>query len=105
MPIDPEHGAIYQCLLAKTRGVALVGDGAGDRSGRTRADLAISRPPALAHHVEHGRKISIDSSTLMNKVSRSSRRTTCSPCPTIASAWSCSRRAPSTPWWSSPTAA
>ena len=72
MPIDSEHGAIYQCLLGEDpREVSRlwVTASGGPFRGRTRADLAdITPAQALAHPTWNmGAKISIDSSTLMNK--------------------------------------
>ena len=66
MPIDSEHGAIYQCLLGENpREVSKlwVTASGGPFRGKTIADLeAVTPVQALAHP-----KISIDSSTLMNK--------------------------------------
>ena len=72
MPIDSEHGAIYQCLLGEDpREVAKlwVTASGGPFRGRKRADLqGITPAQALAHPTWNmGAKISIDSSTLMNK--------------------------------------
>lgn len=72
MPIDSEHGAIYQCLLGEdAREVSRlwVTASGGPFRGRTRGDLADITPvQALAHPTWNmGAKISIDSSTLMNK--------------------------------------
>lgn len=72
MPIDSEHGAIYQCLLGEdAREVSRlwVTASGGPFRGRTRGDLAdITPAQALAHPTWNmGAKISIDSSTLMNK--------------------------------------
>lgn len=72
MPIDSEHGAIYQCLLGENpREVAKlwVTASGGPFRGKKRADLEhITPAQALAHPTWNmGRKISIDSSTLMNK--------------------------------------
>ena len=72
MPIDSEHGAIYQCLLGESeREVSRlwVTASGGPFRGRTRADLAdITPAQALAHPTWNmGAKIWIDSSTLMNK--------------------------------------
>lgn len=72
MPIDSEHGAIYQCLLgedAREVSKLWVTASGGPFRGRTRADLACITPAqALAHPTWNmGAKISIDSSTLMNK--------------------------------------
>lgn len=72
MPIDSEHGAIYQCLLgenAREVSKLWVTASGGPFRGRTRDELvAISPAEALAHPTWNmGAKISIDSSTLMNK--------------------------------------
>lgn len=72
MPIDSEHGAIYQCLLGEdAREVSRlwVTASGGPFRGKTRDDLAGVTPrQALAHPTWHmGAKITIDSSTLMNK--------------------------------------
>lgn len=72
MPIDSEHGAIYQCLLGEDeREVSRlwVTASGGPFRGRTRAKLEhITPAAALAHPTWNmGAKISIDSSTLMNK--------------------------------------
>ena len=72
MPIDSEHGAIYQCLLGENeREVSRlwVTASGGPFRGRTHADLVgITPAQALAHPTWNmGAKISIDSSTLMNK--------------------------------------
>ncbi len=72
LPVDSEHSAIFQCLLGEDgRDVAriwLTASG-GPFRGRTRAELAdITAAQALAHPTWNmGPKISIDSSTLMNK--------------------------------------
>lgn len=72
MPIDSEHGAIYQCLLGENpREVSKlwVTASGGPFRGKTIADLeAVTPVQALAHPTWNmGAKISIDSSTLMNK--------------------------------------
>lgn len=72
MPIDSEHGAIYQCLLGENpREVSKlwVTASGGPFRGKKRADLeGITPVQALAHPTWNmGKKISIDSSTLMNK--------------------------------------
>ena len=72
LPIDSEHGAIYQCLLgedpAEVRRLWVTASG-GPFRGKTRADLAnVTVEQALAHPTwRMGSKITIDSSTLMNK--------------------------------------
>lgn len=72
LPIDSEHGAIYQCLLGEDpREVTRlwVTASGGPFRGKTTADLQHITPvQALSHPTWNmGRKISIDSSTLMNK--------------------------------------
>lgn len=72
LPIDSEHGAIYQCLLgedpAKVTRLWVTASG-GPFRGKKAADLQnITVEQALSHPTWNmGRKISIDSSTLMNK--------------------------------------
>ena len=72
MPIDSEHGAIYQCLIGESpREVSRlwVTASGGPFRGRTRDELRnITADQALAHPTWNmGPKITIDSSTLMNK--------------------------------------
>ena len=72
MPIDSEHGAIYQCLIGEeAREVSRlwVTASGGPFRGRTRDELRdITAKQALAHPTWNmGPKITIDSSTLMNK--------------------------------------
>jgi len=72
MPIDSEHGAIYQCLIGESaREVARlwVTASGGPFRGRSRDELSdITAAQALAHPTWNmGPKITIDSSTLMNK--------------------------------------
>lgn len=72
MPVDSEHGAIYQCLVGEdAREVERlwVTASGGPFRGKTREELArVTAADALAHPTWNmGRKITIDSSTLMNK--------------------------------------
>ena len=72
MPIDSEHGAIYQCLIGESpREVSRlwVTASGGPFRGRTREELRdITPEQALAHPTWNmGAKITVDSSTLMNK--------------------------------------
>lgn len=72
MPIDSEHGAIYQCLIGEDqREVSRlwVTASGGPFRGKTRDQLgSITPAQALAHPTWNmGAKITIDSSTLMNK--------------------------------------
>ncbi|SEO67803.1 1-deoxy-D-xylulose 5-phosphate reductoisomerase [Luteibacter sp. UNC138MFCol5.1] len=76
IPIDSEHNAIFQCLpggrpdLDKVgvRRLILTASG-GPFRGRARADLAGVTPDQACAHPKWsmGRKISVDSATLMNK--------------------------------------
>lgn len=72
MPIDSEHGAIYQCLLGENPeevSKLWVTASGGPFRGKKREDLkSVTPAQALAHPTWHmGAKIAIDSSTLMNK--------------------------------------
>ncbi len=72
MPIDSEHGAIYQCLIGEERREVSrlwVTASGGPFRGRSRAELKdVTAAAALKHPTWHmGAKITIDSSTLMNK--------------------------------------
>ncbi|MEO5596152.1 MAG: 1-deoxy-D-xylulose-5-phosphate reductoisomerase, partial [Lysobacteraceae bacterium] len=74
IPIDSEHNAIFQCLPPAgvtrdgVRRLLLTASG-GPFRGRSRAQLAnITPDQACAHpNWQMGRKISVDSATLMNK--------------------------------------
>lgn len=72
MPIDSEHGAIYQCLLGESATEVSrlwVTASGGPFRGRTREELAGVTPAQALNHPtwSMGAKITIDSSTLMNK--------------------------------------
>jgi len=77
LPIDSEHNAIYQCLPVEHRGglarhgvtqLLLTASG-GPFRGWTAADLAAVTPDQACAHPNWsmGRKISVDSASLMNK--------------------------------------
>ena len=75
IPVDSEHCAVHQCLRANTGGdpqrvsrIVLTASG-GPFRGRTRAELGnVTIEDALAHPTwTMGPKITVDSSTLMNK--------------------------------------
>ena len=72
IPVDSEHAAVHQCLRAgpaeRVARILLTASG-GPFRGRTRADLqAVTVDDALAHPTwSMGPKITVDSSTLMNK--------------------------------------
>jgi 1-deoxy-D-xylulose-5-phosphate reductoisomerase len=73
LPIDSEHNAIYQCLPVtgndkSVRRLLLTASG-GPFRGRSRESLAAITPQQACAHPNWvmGRKISVDSATLMNK--------------------------------------
>src|SRR3954470_15857183 len=72
LPVDSEHNAIHQCLhgraVGDVRRLILTASG-GPFRGRPASDLsAVSTEDALRHPTwQMGRKITIDSATLMNK--------------------------------------
>ena len=72
VPVDSEHSAIFQCLMGRKKGelskILLTGSG-GPFRGRARESLEdITPAQAVAHpNWSMGAKISVDSSTLMNK--------------------------------------
>lgn len=72
LPVDSEHSALFQCLaggrLSDVRRAIITASG-GPFRGRARSDLAgVTVEQALAHPTwQMGPKITIDSSTLMNK--------------------------------------
>jgi 1-deoxy-D-xylulose-5-phosphate reductoisomerase len=72
LPVDSEHNAIHQCLHGRARSevrrLVLTASG-GPFRGRTASELAaVSADDALQHPTwRMGRKITIDSATLMNK--------------------------------------
>ncbi|MEO7051369.1 MAG: 1-deoxy-D-xylulose-5-phosphate reductoisomerase [Rhodanobacter sp.] len=76
IPVDSEHNALFQCLpggrpeltRSGVRRLILTASG-GPFRGRTRAELADVTPDQACKHPNWvmGRKISVDSATLMNK--------------------------------------
>ena len=72
VPVDSEHSAVFQCLTGRGEGelhkIQLTGSG-GPFRGRKREELENVTPEqAVAHpNWNMGAKISVDSSTLMNK--------------------------------------
>ncbi|MBI4484634.1 MAG: 1-deoxy-D-xylulose-5-phosphate reductoisomerase [Acidobacteria bacterium] len=72
LPVDSEHNAIHQCLhgrsVAELKRLVLTASG-GPFRGRSASDLdGVSAEAALKHPTwRMGRKITIDSATLMNK--------------------------------------
>ncbi len=80
IPVDSEHNAIFQCLPSSADGKNAGADGSGVRRilltasggpfrGRSREQLAAVTPDEACAHPKWsmGRKISVDSATLMNK--------------------------------------
>ncbi len=72
LPIDSEHGAIFQCLqgnrLKDVNKIILTASG-GPFRGKNRQELIEIKPEEALKHPKWnmGKKISVDSSTLMNK--------------------------------------
>lgn len=72
LPIDSEHSAIFQCLNGESRGdiekIYLTASGGALRN-RAKSELAeVTAEQALSHPTwKMGRKVTIDSATLMNK--------------------------------------
>lgn len=72
IPVDSEHGAIFQCLMGNNKKdvkkLILTASG-GPFFGKTREELKnVTRADALKHpNWDMGAKITIDSATLMNK--------------------------------------
>ena len=71
-PVDSEHSAIWQCLVgeekSKIRKIILTASGGPFRKLSKRKFESITVEQALSHpNWEMGRKISIDSATMMNK--------------------------------------
>jgi 1-deoxy-D-xylulose-5-phosphate reductoisomerase len=72
LPVDSEHNAIHQCLhgrdASEIRRLILTASGGPFRGRRASELLAVSAEEALRHPTwRMGRKITIDSATLMNK--------------------------------------
>ena len=76
LPIDSEHNAVFQCLPAQRNGLDAAGvrrivltASGGPFRGKKREDLAAVTPAMACAHPNWrmGRKISVDSATLMNK--------------------------------------
>jgi len=72
IPVDSEHSAIFQCLSAgqpeEVRQVVITASGGALRDWDARSAAAASLQDALNHPTWNmGRKITIDSATLMNK--------------------------------------
>lgn len=72
LPVDSEHGAIFQCLqgnaMSEVNKIILTASGGPFRGKKTEDLLDVTSEDALKHPKWNmGRKISIDSATLMNK--------------------------------------
>ena len=71
LPVDSEHSAIFQCLVGEGSPIdkILLTASGGPFRGRTREELAqVTLEQALRHpNWSMGRKVTIDSATLMNK--------------------------------------
>lgn len=71
LPVDSEHSAIFQCLIGETCGVdkiLLTASGGPFRGMKREALASVSLEQTLKHpNWNMGRKVTIDSATLMNK--------------------------------------
>lgn len=72
LPVDSEHGAIFQCLrgnkASEVKKILLTASGGPFRGRKTEELLDVTVDQALKHPKWNmGRKLTIDSSTLMNK--------------------------------------
>jgi len=72
LPVDSEHSAIFQCLQGNSRGairrIILTASGGPFRTWSPEALAGVTAAQALRHpNWEMGRKITIDSATMMNK--------------------------------------
>ncbi|QBD84829.1 1-deoxy-D-xylulose-5-phosphate reductoisomerase [Clostridium tetani] len=72
LPVDSEHGAIFQCLLGNLKGdinkIHLTASGGPFRGKESKELEEVTLEQALKHpNWNMGKKISIDSATLMNK--------------------------------------
>jgi 1-deoxy-D-xylulose-5-phosphate reductoisomerase len=72
IPVDSEHNALFQCLLGEeissVRRVILTGSGGPFRGKKKKSLQKVTVEEALAHpRWKMGRKITVDSATLMNK--------------------------------------
>ncbi|MDP6637060.1 MAG: 1-deoxy-D-xylulose-5-phosphate reductoisomerase [Phycisphaerae bacterium] len=72
LPVDSEHSAIFQCLASgkrsEVRSVTITASGGALRNLDDQASASASVEQALAHPTwEMGKKITIDSATMMNK--------------------------------------
>ena len=72
LPVDSEHSAIFQCLNGERKKdiekIILTASGGPFRGKKKEELIKVTKNEALKHpNWDMGRKISIDSSTLMNK--------------------------------------
>ncbi|MEA3429268.1 MAG: 1-deoxy-D-xylulose-5-phosphate reductoisomerase, partial [Thermodesulfobacteriota bacterium] len=72
LPIDSEHSAIFQCIVGQRKedldSILLTGSGGPFLNRRVTEFASITPEDALAHPTwQMGKKISVDSATLMNK--------------------------------------
>ncbi len=106
LPVDSEHNAIFQCLdggsIDRVRRITLTASGGPFRTMSLDEMHTVTREQALKHpNWSMGRKISIDSATMMNKGSNISRPIISSRSGSIGSIFSCIRSRSSIAWWSS----
>jgi 1-deoxy-D-xylulose-5-phosphate reductoisomerase len=70
VPVDSEHNAVFQCFAGKTfvRKIVLTASGGPFRAAAAESLAAVTPEQACAHpNWTMGRKISVDSATMMNK--------------------------------------
>src|SRR5207244_13521667 len=70
LPVDSEHNAVFQCLsdLKAVRRIVLTASGGPFRASALESLEAVTPAEACAHpNWVMGRKISVDSATMMNK--------------------------------------
>lgn len=108
LPIDSEHNAVFQCMPADfSRGLDQVGvsrilltaSGGPFRTLSLDQLQDVTPDQACAHpNWDMGRKISVDSATMMNKGLEVIEACCCSIRRRTGSRWCCIRKALSTPW-------
>ena len=68
LPVDSEHNAVFQCLGKGLRKIVLTASGGPFRASSAESLSAVTPEQACAHpNWVMGRKISVDSATMMNK--------------------------------------
>jgi 1-deoxy-D-xylulose-5-phosphate reductoisomerase len=109
LPVDSEHNAVFQCIeghpQAGVRRIVLTASGGAFRDWPVERLAHVTPADAVKHpNWAMGPKITVDSATLANKGSSSSRPSACSISAPTSARPSCTRRASCTAWSSSTTA-